>query len=324
MALKTGFTVIITNNKGEIIWVNQAFEKTTGYKLDEIAGKLPHSFLSGKKSDIQQQEQIMNDLLSNNRVTGEILNYKKNGESFWFEYDIVGVLDNNGSVINYISTQIDITERKKLQLQLVKSNNEKEVLLAEVHHRVKNNLQIVSGLIELQIRKATDMTLKNELKETKSRIQSISLVHERLYQNNNFSSIDLKQYFNAILNEIKDLFSSNKCIKINLEIHPINMEINKAIPLGLLVNEIISNIYKHAYVALNEGEISFKLYKHKNQLLLEINDNGIGFDINHKIKEQSIGLKLIEALANQIDAKWSVKSEKNKGTTYKLELAIYE
>ena len=318
VATKTGYNVIITDSLGQVQWVNESFEKTTGYSINEIVGK-SLEILQGEETSKKEVKKIKKMLSNGEKVSGEILNYRKNGEPFWFDYDIVPVFNDVGTVTNFITTQSEITERKKLQKTLSDSIADKEVLLSEVHHRVKNNLQIVSGIIDMQLKRVEDEGTIRALKDTKNRIHSISVVHEKLYTHNSFSSINLKQYLSELAINIRKTYDDQNKILLDINIENISININQAIPLGLILNEILSNAFKYAFNNEMNGEIIFVVQQSKNNFIIKVEDNGIGFDLtNVKQNVNSIGIKLIEALSKQLEASLTIKTSAEKGTIFNI------
>ncbi|EAR00122.1 sensor histidine kinase [Maribacter sp. HTCC2170] len=206
--------------------------------------------------------------------------------------------------------------RSKNQLQ--KRINEKETLLKEVHHRVKNNLQTVSSLLSLQTRSIEDDKMKNIIKSSQNRVISMAMVHEMLYMRDDLSKIEYKTYVKELSEYlIRSLKGAENNITLNIDIADIKLGIDTAIPLGLLINEAITNALKYGIVDDNEGEINIAIKKEpNNEYVLNIGDNGIGFDdtIDHKTTK-SLGLKLIHNLARQLKGSIS-KDHSKKGTNY--------
>jgi len=198
-------------------------------------------------------------------------------------------------------TLMDITDRKKAEKRLRTSLNEKEVLLQEIHHRVKNNLQIISSLLNLQARHIQDQNFLDMFKESQNRVQSMSLVHERLYQSNDLAHINFHDY---IANLADALYQShgidNTDIALEINIKNLFLNIEMAIPCGLLINELLSNALKHAFPHTFKGKPQIKIEMNKNRdktIDLIFSDNGIGipegFDIR---KTESLGLELVTVL----------------------------
>jgi len=189
--------------------------------------------------------------------------------------------------------------------ELKKSLDEKNILLAEIHHRVKNNLQLISSLINLQMMSINDEKVKNSLKELNLRIKSMGIIHEKLYQTSNFTTIDVEDYIITLINELKRSLISKE-IDFCLEIDRANLNLDTIIPLGLLINEILTNSMKYAFKNLDKGKICIKLYKEGISYKLIISDNGCGIsgDIDFE-NSKTLGFRLINALIMQINGKLS-------------------
>ena len=194
---------------------------------------------------------------------------------------------------------------------ITQSLKEKETLLAEIQHRVKNNLAIITGLLNLQTEKAPCNESKQLMIESRNRVMSISMVHERLYKKDNLSKINLKLYLFELVHELIKSFPINsKQIEIIEELEMIEMEITKAVPIGLIVNEAITNSLKHAFNNTHPNPtIKIKMQLIYDRIQISILDNGIGLADTDNRKETALGLSLIESLSDQIDAQVIFKNE---------------
>ncbi|ESU27586.1 hypothetical protein FSS13T_08510 [Flavobacterium saliperosum S13] len=194
---------------------------------------------------------------------------------------------------------------------------EKEMLLKEIHHRVKNNLQIISGILELQNFNITDENAKIILKEGQARIQSIALIHKTLYQSENFSKVPFQNYLTELVQAIQDTYRNAQMkIETVINANDIELSINTAIPLSLIINEIITNCYKHAFIGRNNGTINIHLTKEDTTYKLVIQDNGNGLpdDFNPK-KLHSVGFDLIQGLSKQLEGTFDWKTENGTAIT---------
>ncbi|HWY13433.1 MAG TPA: histidine kinase dimerization/phosphoacceptor domain -containing protein [Bacteroidia bacterium] len=211
-------------------------------------------------------------------------------------------------------------ERKTIEEKIKASLFEKEVLIKEVHHRVKNNLQIVSSLLSLQAESIIDKQAKDKYLESIGRIRSMAIIHEQLYRSKNLSKIKAEEYFSELVRFISETYNVNKNVKANLKIKVKDkfIDIDKAIPCGIIINELLSNAFKYAFPDNRSGEVNIELRSivnpnYKNRLI--VSDNGIG--IKGKINfhnPDTLGLQLINSLTEQLDGKLEVK--KDKGTSF--------
>jgi two-component sensor histidine kinase len=205
------------------------------------------------------------------------------------------------------------TTRKIAEEQALSSLNHREILLSEIHHRVKNNLAIVTALIELQTFYIEDHKTVQILKESQHRIKSIALLHEKLYENKSLKTVDISSYTNELINFIKySLSNKNKTITIHCDVEKINLEMERAMPFGLLLNELITNSYKHAFNNKETGNIWLSLNEEGNRYILKYEDDGPGFETNNHTKTKTLGLNLIESFCMQLNGNFSYKTINDK------------
>jgi two-component sensor histidine kinase len=224
--------------------------------------------------------------------------------------------DNEIYAFNVISH--DISERKKAEEGIKASLKEKELLLREIHHRVKNNLQIINSLLSLQTRYIKDDDTLNIFKESQNRVRSMAIIHEKLYNSSNLVKIDFEEYVKDLANNLFYTYKINPYnIKLNTDIDNILFDIETAIPCGLIINELVSNCLKHAFNGLNKGKINITLNQIGEEFTLSVSDNGIGLpeDFNFT-NTDSLGLLLINNLVKQLDG--TIELDKNGGTTFKI------
>ena len=207
--------------------------------------------------------------------------------------------------------------KNKSQKQLVQQNkiienalDERGILLKEIHHRVKNNLQIISSLLSLQSGYGNSISTEELVKQSESRIKSMALIHEKLYQTENFKEIDLAEYLHSLLEQLSEiLFFKEKDIKYKINVESIHIEIDKLVPLGLIINELITNTVKHAFKNKTSGLITITGKHFDKNYTLCINDNGEGMPSDFSLdKSKSLGIRLIKGLVNQIQAKITIQS----------------
>ena len=201
----------------------------------------------------------------------------------------------------YIASILDITSRKQAEDEVRRSLQEKEVLLKEVHHRVKNNMQVISSLISLQADKITDPESLERLRESQNRIKSMALVHESLYQSENLASIDPADYLKNLTSEVISSYSLETTITVDFIITVHSMDIDTALPCGLIVNELISNSLKHGFKGRNKGRIVVGLSETDDAYVLSVRDDGCGLPAEFDITTlDSLGIKLINVLTHQM------------------------
>jgi two-component sensor histidine kinase len=209
-----------------------------------------------------------------------------------------------------------ITEQKAL---LEQSLGEKETLLKEIHHRVKNNLQIISGLFDKQARLTKDELARKLMKDGQDRVFSIALVHQNLYQSDNLTSIEIKSYLEMLVKNIeKSQKSELQDIQLTLDVDDSVVDIDRAIPLGLILNELITNCYKYAFKDREKGDITVRFRQNAAEFVLGVQDNGVGLPTHFDIqKTRSLGLNLVRGLVRQLGGKLDFASNA-EGVTFTI------
>ena len=234
---------------------------------------------------------------------------------------VVIVLFLLGFVTAYLSYRRISDKNKTIALQkdnLQKSLLEKETLLRDIHHRVKNNLQIINGLLEKQAQKEGSQAFKDLIIESQDRIYSMVLIHQNIYQTENIDDVDIQPYLSMLIENISNTYKSDKEIAVEIHSDKFMMNIDTAIPLGLIVNELISNTYKHAFVSKEKGKVEVKLEKTENGFYLLVKDNGIGMPLHFNLeKSKTLGMNLIKGLVRQISGKLNVESSQ-LGTSFEV------
>lgn len=221
-----------------------------------------------------------------------------------------------------IISMTDVTEKNEAQKAIEASLKEKEVLLQEVHHRVKNNLAIISSILGMQLLNTENADMKELISSITNRINTMAIVHDELYTNSSLDDIDIPDYIRQLTDGIQiGLFNGSKPIRMILDIAPVRFSINLLIPLGMLINEIVTNSIKHAFSNTEEPQIDVKLFSDdENSYILSIRDNGSGISKDDFYKRSdTTGFTIIDALVNQINAELSIN--KNNGTEFRLYLA---
>lgn len=213
----------------------------------------------------------------------------------------------------------DITQQKQREAQLQESLNEKETLLSEIHHRVKNNLAVVSGMMQLQMFREKDETLKQKLNESVNRIQTIGSIHELLYQSDSFSRLNIEKNIRKLVGDIARTFQPAIAPEISFDLQTIDLNINQAIPASLIVNEVVTNAFKHAFDKKDQGKLWITMAEANNTVSLQITDNGKGIPADFKLTESmnSLGLQLIDTLTQQLEGDYKYESADGK-THFKL------
>jgi len=201
--------------------------------------------------------------------------------------------------------------------------NEKDILLREIHHRVKNNLQVISSLLSLQSRQIKDSNIKQAIDEGRNRVRSMALIHQNLYQRESLTSINVNTYLEKLIEELFETYNiSQEDIKLELDITYLELDVDTMIPMGLIINELVSNSLKHAFSNKKYGLIKVSLVEDNNNLLLSVSDNGIGIDAEKMYKSKTFGNRLLKAFGQKLKADLTIKSE--GGTKVELSIKKYK
>ena len=305
--------LILDAETGQIVEVNPFLIAFLGFSREEFLGKKIWEI--GLFKDIVANKDNFDELQRKESIRYENLPLQTaDGRNIAVEFvSNVYIVDNKKVIQCNIR---DITERKKMTELIETSLAEKETLLKEIHHRVKNNLQIISSILNLQIRKIDDPKIIAVLKDSQTRVQAMALVHEHLYQGKDFSHVDLKNYITALGKGIFQMYNTgDKDIRFDLNIRHVYVDINTAIPLGLLSNELITNSLKHAFRDKKDGKVSITATEDPHALTFIVADNGIGISPDIRLENQtSLGLRLVNTLTNQLDGTATI--DRSEGTKF--------
>lgn len=291
---------------GTILECNKRACELFGYERHELIGRHVMDLTPEKYKS--KQPETFSGIKTTGDEAWERLYKKKDGTVFPTEiHTAFYEMDSRKRLIAYVR---DNTEHKKYENTIRKSLKEKETLLAEVHHRVKNNLAIISGLLQMQVFNTDDKEVLDKLKESQSRIQSIAMVHEKLYSSDSFSEIAIDTYVNDLVAMIQGSMDNyDKEIKITADLDTVYLAVGQAIPCGLLLNELITNCYKHAFTDQDEGHIRIRIEDKNDIIELSVKDDGIGLPADFDIdKESSLGMTIIKTLANQLNGNLEIDS----------------
>ena len=320
--------MLVTDQSGRITNLNQQATRVFGYEREELVGKpieilIPEHL---RKEHRLHREKYFGS--PKTRPMGQGLElYARRKDNTRYPVDItLSPLCAHGDM-RVLAAVRDITEHKVAEEEIRESLREKEVLLREVHHRVKNNLAVICSLFYLQSTYAKDEHTAQVFRESENRVHSMALVHETLYGSKNLSRIDFSQYAKALASDILSSYGKGKypttSVQLKSDLEPIIMSIDLAVPCGLILNELISNALKHGFANARQGEITVALLADSDgKCLLRVDDNGAGipsnFDVNTK---KSLGLRLVRSLTRQIRGSFElVRTE--PGTSARVQFPV--
>jgi PAS domain S-box-containing protein len=311
--------IIVADNERNIIDANQpALREQFGYEIHEILGRQTSVLYASDAGFKQTGREVFDERDAPIAKLLEVTLRKKDGSTFPAELFALKLVNDAGGIAGNIGVIRDITERKIAEQNIIASLREKELLLREVHHRVKNNMAVISSLLALQSEYIDDEKYLEIFKESQSRISSMALVHEKLYQKEDFVSIDVKEYIKSLVEGIDGTFAGDSSIHLVTDVEPAQMDIDTLIPCGLIINELLTNSYKHAFADIDNPQIVLRLTRTSDKDIgLTISDNGKGlpegFDIS---RDSGLGLKLVRTLVNQLNGELELRS--GKGATFSI------
>ena len=331
---------LLADNVTDVIWtldinsmrftyVSPSNTRITGFTQKEGMSRTVKDSLT--PSSLEMATKILEEELSRDNDEGvdpnrsrvlEMEQYHKDGHTVWTEIRVRFLRDSDGKPVEILGVSRDITDRKQSEERIRESLQEKEILLKEIHHRVKNNFQIITSLLNLHERKADDKALTEYFNNFHNRIRSMALVHERLYQSEDLARIDFAEYINIMAQE---LYQTLQChtdrIKLLIKAQDVQLGIDRAIPCGLVVNELLTNAMKHAFPpgSKKKGTIKITLLQRGDKSIqLMIGDNGVGIPKSIDVrKTETLGLKLMQNLiAKQLNGEFQLNQK--KGTEYTI------
>uniref|UniRef100_B0T127 Signal transduction histidine kinase n=1 Tax=Caulobacter sp. (strain K31) TaxID=366602 RepID=B0T127_CAUSK len=300
-----------------IVFANDAFLALTGYDLDEVIGRNCR-FLQGLETDPDQVDRLRQAVAQGEEVALELLNYRKDGSTFWNALYLSPVRGETGEVLYFFGTLRDISDQKRVEFELsdardrleaaveartrdlTQALDQKTALLHEVDHRVKNNLQLISSLLLLQNRRVTDPAVKASLRGMLERVSAIATVHRRLFQSDDVERFDVSAFVRDLVSDMMG-GARRDDIKVRLDLERIDVAASKAAPLALVISELFSNALRHAFPPGHGGEISVEITRDHGDFRIEIADNGVG--VESSVSSGGFGLTIVQLLCQQLKAR---------------------
>jgi PAS domain S-box-containing protein len=299
-----------------IITCNAAVEQIFGYKKEEVIGKTLE-FLHLSTADYDEfNEGLSSALKGEGLFNAEFPARRKDGTSLITEYTVTETSDDSSGRTVLVIVVRDITERKRAEEQLKVALKEKEVLLKEIHHRVKNNLAVISSLLNMQSKYIKDNKTLEIFRESQNRVKTMALIHTKLYQSSDLAQIDFADYIRKLAGDLIESYRLEPdAVTLLLDVRDVYFDVNVGIPCGLIINELLTNALKHAFPNGHKGEVSISLSPEDERIKLVVADNGIGFPENIDFRNtESLGFQLVTALVDQLSG--TIDLAGDKGTKF--------
>jgi len=310
--------------QNRVVGINPAFEKIFGYTSEDIKGKDIDDCIV-PRSRKEEGRSFSRRAYGGEVVVAESIRKRADGREIPVSI-LATPITINGKREGMFAIYRDITEWKRAEEKLKASLEEKEILLKEIHHRVKNNLQVISSLLKLQSGYIEDERYAEMFKDSQERVKSMALVHEKLYQSEDLARIDFAGYIESVVEELRRAYGAETAgIGIKIEVEDIRLGVDQAIPCGLIINELVSNSLKHAFPEGEGGEIRIAMRQvGEDEVELEVSDNGIGLPESVEIRNaKSLGLHLVSMLAED-QLVGGIKLDRTKGTRFRIRFRVRE
>lgn len=241
-----------------------------------------------------------------------------NGQFKYIETNAIHTYNEKGDAVLTIGTSQDVTDTILKEKRLVDSLEKKQTLLEEIHHRVKNNLAVVAGLLQLQWLEESDPALINTLKEGANRLKAVANIHHQLYESDSLNQISLGENFVELAENVISTMANEKNIKLESNNEAVYLTMNQMMPCSLIANEVITNCIKHGFEGKKKGTITIELTRSDDTIKFRISDNGVGFPDDHRDKKGTLGMTLIENLTMQLNGDYNFRSSDN-GVTFSMQ-----
>jgi PAS domain S-box-containing protein len=334
------YAIYMLDPTGHVVSWNAGAERIKGYRAEEILGEHFSRFYTPE--DIAQglPRHGLAVAAREGRFEAEGWRVSHDGSRFWADVVITALYDTAGKLRGFAKVTRDFTERREAEqaleqakidlehkvaertAELQASLQEKEVLLKEIHHRVKNNLQVISSLLSLQSHAVDAPQMLALFQESQHRINSMALVHETLYQTGDLANFNLAQYIPTLSAQLMEAYGVDAHrIALGLDVEAVTLPLDMAVPCGLILNELLSNCFKHAFPGETAGDITVTLTQEADSVTLMVRDNGCGFPAHLDFRDtESLGLQLVCALTEQL--RGSIMLERNRGTAFTLTFKV--
>lgn len=317
--------VLLLDNEGRIVRFNPYLEEITGHRLSEVRGQDWCRYFLPERDQSRTREvfrQAVKGVASRGVVNAIVT---KDGRERLIQWYDKTLKDELGNTTGVLSVGHDVTEQASIEEELRTTINDKEILLKEIHHRVKNNMQIVSSLLRIQrshLGEAGNGPVLDAFRETEQRINSMALVHDRLYRSPDLARVDIPSYIEQLADELLQTFQvKSRVIDLKSHIDDVRISINQAIPCGLIVNELLSNAIKYAFPGGRHGriEVRFRSLDDRNYEL-SVRDNGVGLPQGFRLDSaNTMGMVIVDSLVRQLGGRLSISNQNGAAFTMQFE-----
>ena len=329
------YALIPVDTTGKISGWNPGAQRTFGYTEQEIVGRPVDLFFTPEDREKGESEKDLNRALAEGRAEDDRWMIRRDGSRFWARWVTTPMHDAVGSLRGFAKVLRDETERKEAENQVAKALGEKELLLREIHHRVKNNLHVITSLISLQAGEVQNGKFQIVLNELQDRVRAIAALHETLYGSQDLANIDFGPYLRQLLQELLAFYGiDRKRIEVDTETDDIVLSIEQALPLGLIANELVSNCLKHAFPGERSGRITVRFRYLAEALEKErtadaaccefsVCDDGVGIDGAELVwQRKSLGLRVVDLLSKQLHGQ--VTLDQSRSTQFSIQFPMQE
>ena len=322
LVVENANSLIVIIQEGMVKFANPSLMRLTGYSLDEVISEPFFRFIHVDDREAAASHYAQNLLGKKYSDLFDVRIIKKDGGTLWTS--IAGALtelDGRPAMLYFLT---DITARKAAEGMLTASLQEKEILLKEIHHRVKNNFQVITSLLSLQRRRIKDPETAAIFDQSQNRIRAMSLIHEKLYQSKNLAGIDLAEYVSTLVHELYDNYRMSKgVVALRFSLQSLIIDIEKAIPCGLILNELVTNAFKYAFPPdlMRHPSLNLSLRTQNGNVEMVVRDNGVGLPPEIELNRTgSLGLMMVPLLAGQLGG--TIECERGEGTSYTLRFGL--
>jgi len=302
---------------GVFLSCNTMFERFFGAMEAEIVGKTDYDFTDPEQADSFREHDRTAMAAGKPSHNEEWITFADDGRRALLDTIKTPMFDETGNLIGILGIGRDITVRKEAENDIKKLLGEKELLLREVHHRIKNNMNTIKGLLNMQVSAAKNESVAASIRDAECRVQSMIMLYERLYCTDNYHELSVKDYLESLVSEITGSFPNRGIVRVDTDIDSFILNITILTPLGIIINELLTNMMKYAFTGRAKGVIHIAAHREEKTVVIIVADDGVGLPESVSFKKSTgFGLGLVNLLVEQIDGDISV--ERNNGTKYRL------